>query len=200
MTLRREINVLRILNFDSFAQSLKRDPEELQKELARIYLRAYEDLPQYAYTDLDSTIHYIKWLRGERGSKGWGRSGHIFLIALLEESIGENGNISKWEPVGFAAGDSLWRDSELGLVANFHEIAVDPRYQGMGIGKKLILELIKEFFKFNPRPRDVMLWVGLENTRAETLYRKLGFSVVSIKGIWKKMRLPYEKVKAILSE
>jgi len=163
------------------------DKPSLLRALVELYTKAYEGLEKYAYTDPKSIRNYLLWLTGERGKGKFFRKGHIFLLR-------EEGGV----PISFIAGDSLWEDSELGRVANFHELVVHPEKRGRGIGREMVISLIRHFFLFDPKERDVMLWVGIDNYPAMSLYKALGFEERGVKGIWLKMVMPFEKVKQLL--
>ena len=158
------------------------------RDLVNLYLTSYEGLERYAYDHPRSVEEYLRWLIGERGSSGYFRKGHVFLVGFLDNK----------ELVSFVAGDSLWRDKELGEVGNFHELVVSPSHRRKGIAKVMVIELIRAFFSYDPHPRDVMLWVGVDNYPAMELYKKLGFEEVGVKGIWRKMRLPWSKVRELV--
>lgn len=75
------------------------------------------------------------------------------------------------EPVGTVR---LTRDDEVGGVYGF---AVDPRYQGRGIGRDVLRRSCREFFADGAT--SVRLEVAVDNPRALGLYTSVGFTPVT---------------------
>jgi GNAT superfamily N-acetyltransferase len=70
-------------------------------------------------------------------------------------------------------------------VGAIHELVVDPDYQGMGLGRALLLRGMAYL-----RARgcsECELWVGERNERARSLYRNLGFQESGRWGKWVQM-------------
>ncbi|MDI6690031.1 MAG: GNAT family N-acetyltransferase [Actinomycetota bacterium] len=137
-------------------------------ELIRTYISAYQDFPEYAYPNRREVKRYLKWLfKGDPQG---------FFMAIWDSKT-----------VGFIAVHSKWYDWQEDLVGEIHELAVDKRYQGKGIGKALIQEVV-EYLKSKGRKR-ITLWVGGRNERAIKVYEKLGFMKLYRWGIWLRMIL-----------
>lgn len=142
------------------------DPRPRIKEFVAIYRRAYEGLEVYAYRRTPEVVGYLKWLH-RRAPEG-------FLAALVGET-----------PVGFIAVDYRWLDHRGEPIGEIHEFAVDPVFQGRGIGTRLCvagLEVLR-----NKGHRRFGLWVGEHNQRAQAFYERLGFHKVGQWGIWIRM-------------
>ncbi|MEK4629120.1 MAG: GNAT family N-acetyltransferase [Solibacillus sp.] len=58
--------------------------------------------------------------------------------------------------------------------AHIEYIAIDPAYQGTGLGKRLLIEVLTEIFSFENIPK-IVLCVENENDVANALYFKVGF-------------------------
>ena len=139
--------------------------EDLPK-IIEIYMKAYEKMPEYGEKSRKEAKRYIKWL--------YSRCKDTFYIAE------EDGKI-----VGFVFADPEWY-SYYGnkYVFAIHEIVVDPKYQGRGIGTALMKKMLEE-----AREREVELWVGERNKKAQEFYKKFGFKPAGIYGIWLRMVL-----------
>ncbi len=145
--------------------------ERIKKEdipkLVDLYLRAYKGLEEYAYTHPKDVESYMKWLLN-RDPEG-------FLVAKVDGKI-----------VGFVAGDANWFSRrEKKKVGAIHEIVVDPEYQGMGIGTRLMEEILKYFKSKGLDTAE--LWVGDENYRAINFYKKFGFQEKGRYNYWIRM-------------
>ncbi len=143
--------------------------EELRPILSRLvalYRRAYAGLEQYAYRTDREIAEYLRWLY-KRDPEG-------FLVARLDGEL-----------VGFIATDARWVDYSGERIGEIHELAVDSRVQGRGIGKALCLAGLEVLRSRGHRKFG--LWVGEGNTRAQALYEKFGFRKVGQWGIWVRM-------------
>jgi len=134
---------------------IERVKEKELPQLVNLYLKSYKGLEEYSYTHPDDVMSYLKWL--------YNRDPEGFRVAKVEGKV-----------VGFVSGDANWYSRrERKRVGAIHEIVVDPDYQGLGVGKRL-MENILEYFK--KKGLDTAeLWVGDENTRAISFYKKFGF-------------------------
>ena len=135
----------------------------------QIYSRAYlgKDIEIYAYNTKHSIKGYFWWLL-KRDPNG-------FMVAEIKGS-----------PVGFVACDTNWFSKyEDQYVAEIHEIIVDPSFQGMGIGKKLMVAALKYGKSKNRKISE--LWVGVTNERAKRFYKGLGYEEREIHGMWLRM-------------
>lgn len=56
-------------------------------------------------------------------------------------------------------------------IIRVYSLAVDPKYQGQGIGKKLLLHILDNSTK------NISLEVNINNTNAISLYKKSGFEI-----------------------
>ena len=143
--------------------------EELRpilSQLVALYRRAYAGLEQYAYRTDREIAEYLRWLY-KRDPEG-------FLVARLDGEL-----------VGFIATDARWVDYSGERIGEIHELAVDSRVQGRGIGKALCLAGLEVLRSRGHRKFG--LWVGEGNTRAQALYEKFGFRKVGQWGIWVRM-------------
>lgn len=131
-----------------------------------VYRRAYRGLEAYAYRTDREVTEYLRWLY-KRDPEG-------FLVASLDEEV-----------VGFIATDARWVDYQGERIGEIHELAVDDRYQGRGIGRALCLAGLG--YLRDRGHRRFGLWVGESNLRAQALYEKLGFRKVGQWGIWIRM-------------
>lgn len=59
-------------------------------------------------------------------------------------------------------------------IATILQVFVEPKMQGKGIGKNLMIETVSEGFK-NPEIEQILLGVICGNQNAEKIYRDLGF-------------------------
>ncbi|NPB06006.1 MAG: GNAT family N-acetyltransferase [Aquificae bacterium] len=140
--------------------------EELNK-LAELYLKAYEGLESYAYTHPSDALAYMEWL--------YRRDPEGFLVLKDGE-----------RPVGFVAADANWFSKRARKrVGAVHELVVDPSYRGRGLGKMLLKKAL-EYFKSKGLD-EAELWVGDENERAISLYRKEGFKEEGRYNYWVRM-------------
>jgi mycothiol synthase len=138
----------------------------LLPEITQVYLSAYEDYPQYSYHSPKKVKRYLKWLyKGD--PKG-------FFVAFHKERV-----------VGFLSAHASWEDFFEGEVGEIHELAVDKKFQGKGVGKMLIQKALA-YLKESGQER-VGLWVGEENKRAKKFYQKMGFVSERKWGKWERM-------------
>ncbi len=139
--------------------------KDLAQELQRIYLEAYQDDYLYAYREPGRVKRYLKWLL--KHAQGG------FFVAFVEG-----------KPVGFLA---LQPDCRFHgeIIPEIHELVVDPKYQGLGVGKRL-MEKAFDYLREKGFSR-VALWVGEKNENAKRFYEKLGFRVTARQGSWLRM-------------
>lgn len=142
--------------------------------LVDIFMEAYRGLEEYGEESPGEAKHYLKWLR--RTCKAG------FLVAEAEG-----------RPVGFIAACPDWKDWELGVVLEIHEIAVAPDWQGRGVGRALMEEA---YALGRAHGRTIAaLWVGEGNVRAREWYAKLGFREIGRWGEWIRMFRPISAAK-----
>lgn len=135
------------------------------EDLKKIYLEAYKEDYLYAYREPSRVKRYLKWLI--KHTEGG------FFVAFY-----------KGRPVGFIVvqPDCRFQGEN---IPEIHELVVDPKYQNLGIAKRLMETaldyLAKRGFK------KVALWVGEKNTKAKRFYERLGFRITSRQGAWLRM-------------
>ncbi|HXF56365.1 MAG TPA: GNAT family N-acetyltransferase [Actinomycetota bacterium] len=135
-------------------------------ELVSVYARAYRGLERYAYRHRPEQVGYLEWLyRGDPEG---------FLVAEVDRRA-----------VGFASCHGDWLGWPDRVVAELHEIVVEPEAQGQGVGR-LLLQAVFDYAR--ARGRDVLgLWVGEGNRRARHWYRRVGFEEEGKVGKWVRM-------------
>lgn len=110
--------------------------------------------------EIEQAAHLVPWSKGtllnNQGNK------------YLNLKLVENGNI-----VGFAISQIVPDEATL------FNIAIDPNFQGKGLGKQLLSELIKQLSAKNI----ATLWLEVResNQPAQKLYDSLGFNEVTIR-------------------
>ncbi|MCS7225120.1 MAG: GNAT family N-acetyltransferase [Armatimonadetes bacterium] len=126
--------------------------------LVKVYRSAYQDLPQYAYTNVYEVRDYINWLyRGDP---------HGLLVAEKDGEI-----------IGFVSVHGDWWDKRFQRrTAEVHELGVLKEYQGQGVGSALFHAALDYARALGCD--FASLWVGEENWLARNWYRRLGFQEV----------------------
>ncbi len=154
-----------------------RDLGPWAKELQRIYLDAYQEDYLYAYRDPKRVKRYLKWLL-KHADGG-------FFVAFDQE-----------KPVGFIVvqPDCRYQGEK---IPEIHELVVDPAYQGLGIGKRLMQEALN--FLTKRGYQKVALWVGEKNEDARRFYERLGFKVTDRQGSWLRMERRLQDSSASMS-
>ena len=157
------------------ALRIVQEPLSGSADLIDLYFRAYRPLGDYFYRYRTGVKAYLKWLR-HRDPTG--------------SFIAYDGP----RPVGFIATDSHW---DHGTVGAIHELVVDPEYQGMGLGRALLL---RGMAYLRARGcRECELWVGERNERARALYRNLGFQENGRWGKWVRMTRSLDDLPEVLA-
>ena len=137
----------------------------------RVYHRAYQGLEAYAYESHWTPEEREKYTREYLG---W---------AYEEEPEGFFVLECKGEIAGFVSvhtwGEGRARRAEI------IEIAVDPRYQGHGLGGRLLDHA--ERYAQSKGCTKIQLWVGSKNERALEIYKRRGYREVSRYERWTKM-------------
>ncbi|ALM75462.1 GNAT family N-acetyltransferase [Thermococcus barophilus] len=147
-------------------EKLKEFNQELLEKLVDVYMRGYEDMPEYGGEGRRYARRYLRWC--------WDKAKDGFFIAKIGDEI-----------VGFIVCDRDWFSKYEGkVVGAIHEFVVDKWYQGKSIGKKLMEKCLCYLSKYNDR---IELWVGEKNKKAIKFYEKYGFRVVGQSGIWVRM-------------
>ncbi len=138
-----------------------------QAYFVEIYIQAYKNQDEYAYTRVRDIKAYFRWL--------YNRDKNGFFVAEIAE------------PVGFSACDTNWFSFyEMRKTAELHEIFVKPEFSGKGIGKELLFHSIR-YAKSRDMPV-ISLWVGEKNERAKNFYKKHGFVESGRMGKWIRMK------------
>ena len=140
----------------------------VEPRLIDILFSAYADFPEYGVESKEEAHRYIWWLyrSDPRG----------MFIAKVNDEI-----------AGFIASHSQWWDKYLGdFVGEIHEISVDRKFHGKGIGSKLMY--IAERYFIDDGRKVAGLWVGVNNVSAIRFYENKGYVKGEIKGPWLRMR------------
>lgn len=140
----------------------------VESRLINILFSAYADLPEYGVESDEEAHRYIWWLyrSDPRG----------MFIAKVNDEI-----------AGFIASHSHWWDKYIGdFVGEIHEISVDRRFHGKGVGSKL-MSTAEQYF-VNEGRKVAGLWVGVNNVSAIRFYEKKGYIKGEIRGPWLRMR------------
>jgi len=147
-------------------EKLNKFDQEILEKLVDIYMRGYEDMPEYGGEGKRYARRYLRWC--------WNKAKDGFFIAKIGDEI-----------VGFIVCDKDWFSKYEGrVVGAIHEFVVDKRYQGKSIGKKLMDKCLCYLSKYNDK---IELWVGEKNKKAIKFYEKYGFRVAGQSGIWVRM-------------
>lgn len=156
MTMKEEVKIEKLEEFN----------QEVLEKLVDIYMRGYEDMPEYGGEGKRYARRYLRWC--------WNKAKDGFFIAKISDEI-----------VGFIVCDKDWFSKYEGrVVGAIHEFVVDKRYQGKSIGKKLMDKCLCYLSKYNDK---IELWVGEKNKKAIKFYEKYGFRVAEQSGIWVRM-------------
>lgn len=158
----------------------KTDFNKVKDELVNVYLKTYENIPDYHYKNIQDIKDYIEWLFYHKSND---LNKNLIIIAV------DNNNK---KVVGFIAGDTYYYDRELEDYAiAIHEISIIPEYQGLKIGSTLMNELLETAKKYNKdkslKAKYSVLYVGEKNYKAINFYKKLGYTYFSKHGKWIKM-------------
>lgn len=116
--------------------------------------------------------------------EGWGRQGDRALVALKENQLAGAAWYRLFDETSPGYGYVDSETPELG-------IAIHPDFRGMGIGRTLMNEIIKQ--AANDGYRSLSLSVDPQNTSAMNLYERLGFSYFGISGTSWTMKLDLEQ-------
>ncbi|NJE13191.1 GNAT family N-acetyltransferase [Thermococcus sp. LS2] len=147
-------------------EKLEEFNQEVLEKLVDIYMRGYEDMPEYGGEGRRYARRYLRWC--------WNKAKDGFFIAKIGDEI-----------VGFIVCDKDWFSKYEGrVVGAIHEFVIDKRYQGKSIGKKLMEKCLCYLSKYNDK---IELWVGEKNKKAIKFYEKYGFRVAGQSGIWVRM-------------
>ena len=142
--------------------------KDLEK-LIKVYEEAYKDLKDYAEEGYENILKYLNWLY-KQDKEG-------FFVAKLNDEI-----------IGFICADKNWTKDR----GEIHEFVVSPKYQGLGIGKKLFETALNYLRKSGKKC--VGLWVGEKNEKAKSFYKKYGFEYKGKIKIWEKYLKKFEEV------
>lgn len=143
----------------------KLDQETLER-LIEIYMRGYEGMREYGGEGESYAKRYLRWC--------WSKARDGFFVARADDEI-----------AGFIVCDSDWYSKYEGRrVGAIHEFVVDKRYQGHGIGHKLMEKCLEYLGRYSDR---IELWVGEKNEGAIKFYEEYGFRRAGQSGIWVRM-------------
>lgn len=143
----------------------KLDQETLER-LIEIYMRGYEGMREYGGEGESYAKRYLRWC--------WNKARDGFFVAKVGGEI-----------AGFIVCDNDWFSRyEDRVVGAIHEFVVDRKYQGHGIGHRLMEKCLEYLSRHNDR---IELWVGEKNEGAMRFYEEYGFRKVGHSGIWVRM-------------
>ncbi len=155
-------------------EKLEKLDQETLERLIEIYMRGYEGMREYGGEGEGYAKRYLRWC--------WNKARDGFFVAKINDEI-----------AGFIVCDNDWFSKYEGrTVGAIHEFVVDKRYQGHGIGHKLMERGLEYLKNYNDR---VELWVGEKNEAAIKFYRRYGFKKVGQSGIWVRMVRKEDKRK-----
>ncbi len=141
------------------------DQETLER-LIEIYMRGYEGMREYGGEGERYAKRYLRWC--------WNKAKEGFFVAKVGDEI-----------AGFIVCDSDWYSKYEGrTVGAIHEFVVDKRYQGRGVGHKLMEKCLEYLGRYSDR---IELWVGEKNEKAMKFYEGYGFRKAGQSGIWVRM-------------
>ena len=149
----------------------KLDQETLER-LIEIYMRGYENMREYGGEGESYAKRYLRWC--------WDKAKEGFFVAKVGDEI-----------AGFIVCDNDWYSKYEGrIVGAIHEFVVDKKFQGHGIGHRLMEKCLEYLGRYNDR---IELWVGEKNEKAIRFYEEYGFKRVGQSGIWVRMVMDFRK-------
>ncbi|MDV3104050.1 GNAT family N-acetyltransferase [Thermococcus waiotapuensis] len=147
-------------------EKLQEFNQEILERLVEIYMRGYEGLREYGGEGESYAKRYLRWC--------WGKAKDGFFVAKVGDEI-----------AGFIVCDKDWYSRYEGRkVGAIHEFVVDKKFQGQGIGHKLMEKCLEYLGESSDR---IELWVGEKNEGAMRFYEEYGFRKVGRSGIWVRM-------------
>lgn len=156
MTEREEVKIEKLQKLD----------QSTLERLVEIYMRGYEGMREYGGEGESYAKRYLRWC--------WGKAKDGFFVAKVGDEI-----------AGFIVCDNDWYSKYEGrTVGAIHEFVVDKKFQGKGIGHKLMEKCLEYLGKYNDR---IELWVGEKNKKAIRFYEEYGFRRAGQSGIWVRM-------------
>ncbi len=146
-------------------EKLRELDQETLERLIEIYMNAYEGMREYGGESESYAKRYLRWC--------WNKAKDGFFVAKVGNEI-----------AGFIVCDSDWYSKyEEKVVGAVHEFVVDKKYQGQGIGRKLM----EKCLEYLADKGIIELWVGEKNEGAIRFYEEYGFRRVGQSGIWVRM-------------
>lgn len=143
-------------------------------EMARIYMKAYRGMEEYGEPNTDRAAAYLIQL-------------HRFCPLGIFKAV-VNGRTA-----GFIFCDPEWREKNSSKVLEIHELAVDPDFQGYGLGG-FLMRFASEVGRKHGRST-VSLWAGEGNNKAIEWYKKkYGFRQNCKAGIWIRFEASVEQI------
>lgn len=140
-------------------------------ELAGVYLGAYQELGEYAYSRAKDVRHYMKWL--------YRRAPGGFFLAREGDEL-----------IGFIVADAQWFKEGEKHIGEIHEVVVKKDARGRGVGRILIEKALAYFREEGLKK--VGLWVGEKNSSAREFYKRLHFQESGRMGRWVRMERSLE--------
>lgn len=132
-------------------------------------------------TDDDALVHFCRELnREDPGTMPVPDTNMIQTLILLRRQP-ERGRalvlVNGDRAVGYALLISFWSNELGGAVCNIDELFILPEWRGKGFATHLLTEILQNRQIWPEVPVALELEVSPANHRAQSLYRKLGFSV-----------------------
>lgn len=122
-----------------------------------------KDIPKLIQYKEDIIYMYSKGLLGDERNKI-----NEYIITSVNETLKDYYNIVFDDKI---IGSILLKDIQEGKLID--EIYIEKEFRNNGIGTDIILKVLKE-----SNNKNIYLWVYKDNTKAVSLYKRLGFKII----------------------